>query len=106
MSRSVPLKEDLELSQIRELEQQLLLRQKEYAEIPKRLAQELKDRESTMPPLAEIEDRRRRKEHDMIVSRGEVSNILRDQTRSFLLLILLVTATGSLIWWGLKLMQG
>jgi adenylosuccinate lyase len=106
MSRSVPLKEDLELSQIRELEQQLLRRQKEYAEIPKRLAQELKERESTMPPLAEIEDRRRRKEHDMIVSRGEVSNILRDQTRSFLLLILLVTATGSLIWWGLKLMQG
>jgi adenylosuccinate lyase len=106
MSRSVPLKEDLELNQIRELEQQLLLRQKEYAEIPKRLAQELKERESTMPPLAEIEDRRRRKEHDMIVSRGEVSNILRDQTRSFLLLILLVTATSALIWWGLRVMQG
>lgn len=106
MSRHAPLKEDLELSAIREQQQQLLLREKEYAEIPKRLAQELKERESTMPPLAEIEDRRRRKEHDMIVSRGEVSNILRDQTRSFLLLILLLAATAALVWWGLKLMRG
>ncbi|MES2439447.1 MAG: hypothetical protein V4584_10290 [Verrucomicrobiota bacterium] len=106
MSRSAPLKEDLELSQMREAEQQLLLRQKEFAEIPKRLAQELKERECTMPPLAEIEERRRRKEHDQIVSRGEVANILRDQSRSFMLLVLLLTATGSLIWWGVKLMQG
>jgi hypothetical protein len=106
MSRHAPLKEDLELNAIREQQQQLLLRQKEYAEIPKRLAQELKERECTMPPLAEIEDRRRRKEHDMIVSRGEVSNILRDQTRSFLLLVLLFAATAALVWWGLKLMRG
>lgn len=106
MSRSVRLKEDLELSQLREKEQQLLLLQKEFAEIPKKLALELKERECTMPPLAEIEERRRRKEHDMIVSRGEVSNILRDQTRSFMLLVLLLAATGSLIWWGVKLMQG
>jgi hypothetical protein len=106
MSRSVRLKEDLELSQLREKEQQLLLLQKEFAEIPKKLAQELKERESTMPPLAEIEERRRRKEHDMIVSRGEVSNILRDQTRSVMLLVLLLAATGSLVWWGVKLMQG
>lgn len=106
MSRSRPLKEDLELTQIREKAQQLLLLEKEFAEIPKKLARELKERESTMPPLAEIEERRRRKEHDQIVSRGEVTNILRDQNRSFMLLILLLTATGSLIWWGVKLMQG
>ncbi|GAA5115663.1 hypothetical protein JIN84_20105 [Luteolibacter yonseiensis] len=106
MPRSPLLKEDLELSELRETEQQLLLRQKEFAEIPKRLAKELKERESTMPPLAEIEERRRRIEHDQIVSRGEVANILRDQSRSFVLLVLLVTATGSLIWWGVKLMQG
>lgn len=106
MPRSTPLKEDLELNELRETEQQLLLRQKEFAEIPKRLAQELKERECTMPPLAEIEERRRRIEHDQIVSRGEVSNILRDQSRSFLLLVLLLAATGSLIWWGMKLMHG
>jgi hypothetical protein len=105
MSRPL-LKEDLELSKLRETEQELLQRQKEFAEIPRRLAMELKERESTMPPLAEIEERRRRNEHEQIVSRGEVANILRDQSRSFMLLILLLTATGSLIWWGVKLMQG
>lgn len=106
MPRSKQLKEDQELSELRETEQLLLLRQKEFAEIPKRLAAEMKERECTMPPLAEIEERRRRIEHDQIVSRGEVTNILRDQSRSFMLLVLLLTATASLIWWGVKLMQG
>lgn len=106
MSRSTPLKEDLELRQLRKQDQDLLLRQRECAAIPKKLAQELKDRECTMPPLAEIADRERHKEHDLIVSRGEVANILRDQTRSLLLIGLLLAATGSLIWWGIQLMQG
>lgn len=106
MSRSISFKEDLELTQIREQEQQLLLLQKEWAQLPKKLAQEQRDRECTMPPLAEIEERRRRREHENIVSRGEVTNILRDQNRSVVLLLLLLAATGSLIWWGMKLMQG
>jgi hypothetical protein len=105
MSRSRPSKEDLELKQLREADEQLLLRQKEYAEIPKKLAQEQKDRECTMPPLPEIDERRRLKEHNLLVSRGEVSNIQRDQKRSLMLLLLLLMATGALIWWGLKLMQ-
>jgi hypothetical protein len=106
MSRGKLLKEDLELNALREKEQQLLLQQKEYAEIPKKLALELKERECTMPPLQEIEERKRRLAHEELVSRGEVANILRDQNRSLMLLILLLTATGSLIWWGVKLMQG
>jgi hypothetical protein len=106
MSRSRTLKEDQELTQIREAEQQLLLLEREYAQIPKKLAQELKERECTMPPLAEIEDRRRQRVHEDTVSRGEASNILRDQTRSLMLTAMLLAATGALIWWGVKLMQG
>ena len=107
MNRHTPLKEDLELNQLRQTEQELLLRQKQFAEIPKKLAQELRDRECTMPPLAEIEERRRMKEHqNQLVSRGEVANVLRDQNRSLLLLFLLLAATGSLIWWGIQLMRG
>lgn len=106
MSRSPLLKEDLELKQLREAEQQLLLLQKECAEIPRKLAQEQRDRECTMPPLAEIEDRIRMKAHGDIVSRGAASNILRDQSRSLMLLLLLLAATGTLIWWGMKLMRG
>ncbi|RYD18582.1 MAG: hypothetical protein EOP88_22095 [Verrucomicrobiaceae bacterium] len=100
------LKEDLELNALREKEQQLLLQQKEFAEIPKKLALELRERETTMPPLQEIEERKRRLAHEEMVSRGEVANILRDQNRSLMLLVLLLAATGSLIWWGIKLMQG
>ncbi|NQW99471.1 hypothetical protein HQ447_02340 [bacterium] len=106
MSRGVPLKEDLELNEIRQKEQQLLLLQRECAKLPKKLAQEQKDRECTMPPLAEIEERVRRKAHENIVSRGEITNIQRGQNRSVMLMLLLLAATGSLIWWGMKLMQG
>jgi hypothetical protein len=106
MSRGILLKEDLELNQLRQAEQQLLLLERECALLPKKLAQEQKDRECTMPPLAEIEERRRRREHEELVSRGEVANILRDQNRSIGLLLLLLAATGALIWWGVMLMQG
>ena len=106
MSRGTPLKEELELNQLREAEQQLLQLQKQCADIPRKLALELKERECTMPPLAEIEERRLRRQHEDIVSRGQVANILRDQSRSLLLLLSLLAATGTLIWWGVKLMQG
>lgn len=106
MSRRPTLKEDQELTQMREAEQQLLLLEKQYAQIPQKLALELKERECTMPPLAEIEDRRRQRIHEDTVSRGEASNILRDQTRSLMLTAMLLAATGALIWWGVKLMQG
>ncbi len=106
MSRSTVLKEDLELNALRQEQQQLLLLEKEYAKLPGMLAREQRERECTMPPLPEIEERRRRVAHENIISRGEVKNILRDQNRSVTLMILLLAATGSLIWWGMNLMQG
>lgn len=106
MSRPTVFKEELELDQIRETEQQLVQRQKEFAENQKRIARERVERECTMPPLDEIQMRERRKHHEQIVSRGEVANVRRDQSRSLLLLFLLITATCTLIWWGLRLMQG
>lgn len=105
MSRTTLFKEDLELDQIRETEQQLLQRQRKFDEDRKRIARERIERENTMPPLDEIQARIERKKHDMIVSRGEIANVRRDQNRSLLMLILLVTATCTLIWWGVKLMQ-
>ena len=106
MSRNAILKEELELTQLRETEQRLLQMEREIAELPQKLAEERKERESTMPPHPEIADRRRRKLHDELVSRGAVANVRRDQSRSLTLSILLLVATGSLIWWGLKLMHG
>lgn len=106
MSRSNPSKEELELDQIRAAEQELRQREKEFAENRKRIAHERIERESTMPPLDEIQTREKRKHHEQIVSRGEVANVRRDQNRSLMLLVLLVAATCTLIWWGVKLMQG
>jgi hypothetical protein len=106
MSRIKAIKEDQQLRKIREAEERLRQMEREYAEIPKRLEREIKERECTMPPLAEIQERQHRRYHEEKASRGEVANCLRVQNRSILLLILFLTATASLIWWGFKLMQG
>ncbi len=106
MIRSAVFKEELELDELRETHQQLLLREQEIADLPKRLEREQRERDCTLPPLQDIADRERRIRHMDCVTRGQVTNVLRDQTRSFALLILLLVATGSLIWWGVKLMQG
>jgi hypothetical protein len=106
MAHNTLFKEDLELDQLRETEQRLMQREREFAESRQRIAQERIERESMMPPLDEIQVRMQRKQHEQIVSRGEVANVRRDQNRSLILLILLITATCTLVWWGLKLMQG
>jgi hypothetical protein len=98
--------EDPELSKLRQSQQQLELRQKECAEIPRRLALELRERECTMPPLPDIADREKRRAHEEMVSRNQAKNILRDQNNSLLLLFMLISATVALVWWGLTLMQG
>ena len=106
MSRSTRSMEELELAKIRETELQLLKRERESAENRERIARERRESDHTMPPLAEILDRTQRILHEQSVSRGEVVNILRTRNRSLVLLVLLVTATCTLVWWGLKLMQG
>ena len=106
MAQKSQFKEELELDLLRETEQQLLQREREFSENQKRIARERIERESTMPPLDEIKMRERRRQHEEIVSRGEIANVRRDQQRSLLLLILLVITTATLIWWGIRLMQG
>jgi hypothetical protein len=106
MSRTKMLNEELELNLLRETEQHLMQREKEFAENRRRIAQERIERECMMPPLDEIQVRIQRKQHEQIVSRGEVANVRRDQNRSLMLLFLLITTTCTLIWWGMQLMQG
>ncbi len=106
MSRSNPSKEELELDQIRAAQQELRQREMEFSENQERIARERIERESTMPPMDEIRTREKRKHHEQIVSRGEIANVRRDHSRSLLMLFLLVAATCTLIWWGIRLMQG
>ncbi|MCX6868633.1 MAG: hypothetical protein NTV46_20995 [Verrucomicrobia bacterium] len=106
MSRNTRSMEELELAKIRETELQLLKRERESAEIRERIARERRESDVTMPPLEGIQDRKDRIQHEQSFSRGEVVNILRTQNRSLMLLLLLVTATCTLVWWGFTLMQG
>jgi hypothetical protein len=107
MTRKKPIQEELDLDRLHDTELQLRQREKELAESRQRIAQERIERERTMPPLEEIRERIARKQHEeLIASRGEVANVLRVQNRSLLLLVLLLAATATLIWWGVKLMQG
>jgi ferric-dicitrate binding protein FerR (iron transport regulator) len=106
MSRSTILREDLELDQLREETEELARREREFAENRRRLAEERSERERTIPPLEEIQVRMERIRHEQNVTRGEIANVRRDQNRSLALLVLLLAATGTLIWWGLRVMQG
>lgn len=106
MSRATTFKEDLELDQIREREEELARLKREFEENHRRIAEERSERERTIPPLEEIQSRMERIRHEQSVTRGEIANVRRDQNRSIVLLVLLLAATGTLIWWGLKVMQG
>lgn len=106
MSRSTTFKEDLELDQIREREEELARLKREFEENHRRIAEERSERERTIPPLEEIQSRMERIRHEQSVTRGEIANVRRDQNRSIVLLVLLLAATGTLIWWGLRVMQG
>ena len=104
-SRPQQFKEELELTQLLATEQELAEREREFAKNQERIQREHIERERTMPPLDEIQMRERRKQHEEIVSRGEVANVRRVQSRSLMLFMLLVLTTAALIWWGLQLME-
>jgi hypothetical protein len=105
MNRTPQFREELELDQLLATEQELRQRELEYAKNRQRIEQERIEQERTIPPLDEIEIRLKRKRQEEIVSRGEVTNIRRDQSRSLMLLLLLLLATATMIWWGFELMK-
>lgn len=106
MSRSKTPPEDPEMARIRKEQQELQLRAKVCADLPRQLAAEIRERERTMPPLHDLTERMELIRHNEIISRGQMTNVQRDQNRSILLLLMLVAATAALIWWGLRIMQG
>jgi hypothetical protein len=106
MAKTSRLREEQELDQLRELELDLFQQNKQVEEHQKRIQLERAERESTIPPMDDISARRKHRDHELAVSRGDVKNKLKEQNRSFLLLIALSTATAALIWWGWTLMQG
>ena len=106
MKRSILFKEELELDEVLSKQNELHNRLREYERNHREIERNRAENERTIPPLREIMERERWRQHEETVTRGEVANVRRDQNQGLLLLFLLTAATCTLIWWGLRLMQG
>jgi prefoldin subunit 5 len=106
MNRAKLFKEELELDEVLVKQQELQNRLKEFERSQREIERTRAENERTIPPLREISERERWRQHEQMVTRGEVANVRRDQNQGLLLLFLLLAATCTLIWWGLQLMRG
>ena len=90
-------------------EEQLLSRINELEEFiegaPERIRKEMEDEITTMPPPDDLEDRRREHKFYSQLSRGEIRNEHRYQTRSAFLFLLLVSAIVALSAWIYSVLQ-
>ncbi len=90
-------------------EEQLLSRINELEDFiegaPERIRQEMEDESTTMPPPDDLEDRRREHKFYSQLSRGEIRNEHRYQTRGAMLFVLLVTAIVALSAWIFSVLQ-
>ncbi len=98
--------EDHELTAIREKARKLEEAHREVVNLPARLALEKKERDSTMPPMAEIKEREQINRFEQSLSRGQIENVLRTQRHSLVMLLLLVVATALMLVWAYRIMTG
>ncbi len=95
--------DDPELVSLREKQRRLDEAHKEVVNLPARLERERRDRETTMPPMAEIREREQIKQFERILSRGQVVNTLRVQRQSLGMMLLLATATALMLVWAYRI---
>jgi len=98
--------EDEELVAIREKEKKLEAAHREFVKLPAKLALEKKERDCTMPPMAEIKEREQINRFEQSLSRGQIENVLRTQRHSLAMMMLLATATLLMLFWAYKIMIG
>lgn len=95
---SLSSRQDQLLSRISELEEFI-------EDAPERIKKEMEEEMTTMPPPDDLEDRRREHKFYSQLSRGEIRNEHRYQTRSAFLFLLLVTAILALSAWIYSVLQ-
>ncbi len=95
--------EENELLALREEQRKLEAKHKEIITLPARLARLKQEQESTMPPMAEIRERQKLNRFEESLSRGEVENVLRAQSRSLGMMLLLALAAAALLLWALQI---
>lgn len=97
--------EDYELRALREKERKLAEAQEEFQRLPDLLAQQKKENEATMPPMAEIKERQQFNRFEQSLSRGQIVNVLRTQKHSLGMTLLLATTTVVMLIWAYKIMS-
>lgn len=95
--------DDPELAALRERQRCLDEAHKEYVKLPARLERERRERDSTMPPMAEIREREQIKQFERSLSRGQIENTLRVQRQSLAMMLLLATATILILLWAYRI---
>lgn len=97
--------EDPELIALRERGKRLEEAHREVVKLPARLEKERRERESTMPPMAEIKERIQINEFEKNLSRGQIENVLRTQRQSLAMMLLLSAATILMLLWAYRIME-
>ncbi|QTN34246.1 hypothetical protein HZ994_18610 [Akkermansiaceae bacterium] len=95
--------EDAELLALRERERNLEQAHKDVVQLPARLERERRERDSTMPPMAEIREREQIRQFERSLSRGQIENTLRAQRQSLAMMLLLATATVLMLFWAYRI---
>lgn len=97
--------QDPELIALREREKRLEEAHREVVKLPARLEKERRDRETTLPPMAEIKERIEINAFEKSISRGQIVNVLRTQRQSLAMMLLLAAATALMLLWAYRIMQ-
>lgn len=95
--------DDPELVELREKQRSLEAAHKEVIKLPARLEMERRERETTMPPMAEIREREEIKRFERSLSRGQIENTLLIQRKSFGMMLLLATAIALMLFWAYRI---
>lgn len=100
-------KDEAELQSVREEYKLLLQAEKKLSDLPKLIRREKAELDTLIPPISDQADRERMVQYEqMLATRKQYRNVLRAQTLSVSMLLMLVLATAALIAWSLRLMQG
>ncbi len=97
--------DDPELQALMEKQRVLEEAHRKYKSLPAKLEKEKIERQATMPPMPEIEEREKLNKFEQNLSRGQIENVLRTQRHSLGMMLLLLVATALMLYWAFKIIS-
>ena len=93
-----------DLAQVQRTTAQLKAEIELLKQLPEKLRKEQEELRNTLPPTDILTHKIRQQEHEINVARGEIKNLKREATRHTWVLLLLLIATASMLWWAYQSM--